>query len=244
LEQRAKQSAKKERKEFLKKVQDREQRQGRSKGKKIKPPKDRPDAHQQINLVDPDSGLMRKNKRSSFEQCYNAQIVVDADGSQLVLAARIGESASDSHELSANIEGIAQEVGKPTVVLADSGYANEDEGRKVEGEDVELYVSTGAESAHQERQHDFRPHREPAQRAREPKSQWLKQMKAKLQTEEGKAVYALRKQTAEPVFGIIKHVMGFRQFLLRGREKVCGEWQLVTLAYNLKRLWNLKLAMG
>ena len=60
----------------------------------------------------------------------------------------------------------------------------------------------------------------------------------------GRALYALRKQTAEPVFGIVKDVMGFRQFLLRGLEKVEGEWQLVALAYNMKRLWNLKMAMG
>ena len=67
-------------------------------------------------------------------------------------------------------------------------------------------------------------------------------MKAKLETETGRALYARRKQTVEPVFGIIKQCMGFRQFLLRGVEKVTGEWQLVTMAYNFKRLWNLKMA--
>ena len=67
-------------------------------------------------------------------------------------------------------------------------------------------------------------------------------MKEKLQTDTGRALYARRKQTVEPVFGVIKHAIGFRQFLLRGAEKVSGEWELVTLAYNMKRLWNLKLA--
>ena len=67
-------------------------------------------------------------------------------------------------------------------------------------------------------------------------------MKMKLETDEGRRRYRLRKQTVEPVFGVIKHAMGFRQFLLRGIEKVSGEWQLLTLAYNCKRLWNLQLA--
>ena len=71
-------------------------------------------------------------------------------------------------------------------------------------------------------------------------NEWLVAMKAKLQTEEGKKVYRLRKQTVEPVFGIIKQAMGFRQFLLRGHRKVTGEWELVSLAYNMKRLWGLQ----
>jgi len=70
----------------------------------------------------------------------------------------------------------------------------------------------------------------------------LLEMQAKLRTDEGKAKYAQRKQTVEPVFGIIKHVIGFRQFLLRGLEKVNGEWSLVALAYNFKRLWKLQTA--
>ena len=77
---------------------------------------------------------------------------------------------------------------------------------------------------------------------KEPKAQWLKDMKAKLQTDEGRKKYKLRKQTVEPVFGVVKQAMGFRQFLLRGLDKVSGEWQLVTLAYNFKRLWNIKTA--
>lgn len=77
-----------------------------------------------------------------------------------------------------------------------------------------------------------------------PKAEWLKAMKAKLETEAGRALYARRKQTVEPVFGIVKQAMGFRQFLLRGTEKVSGEWELVTLAYNMKRLWNLKPPTG
>ena len=186
---------------------------------------------------------MRKNTRSSYEQCYNAQATVDAEGSQLVMSARVSECASDRNELAANIESISEHAGKPSAVLADNGYACEEEVATVQEQDIEVYVSTGAESAHQRRQHDFRPVKGRSESAKEPNAEWLKEMRSKLQTDEGKALYALRKQTAEPVFGIIKHAMGFRQFLLRGKEKVSGEWQLVTLAYNFKRLWNLKLAM-
>jgi hypothetical protein len=129
-------------------------------------------------------------------------------------------------------------------VVADSGYGSEQQVTDLQEQGVEVYVSTGAESAHQRRRHDFRPLNACTQAEREPKAEWIKRMRAKLQTEKGRRLYALRKQTSEPVFGIIKQVMGFRQFLLRGKEKVSGEWQLLGLAYNFKRLWNLKLAMG
>ena len=99
-----------------------------------------------------------------------------------------------------------------------------------------------AESKQCRRKHDYRPGKATQKPAREIKAQWLKRMKSKLETETGRALYARRKQTVEPVFGIIKPCMGFRQFLLRGVEKVTGEWQLVTMAYNFKRLWNLKMA--
>ena len=108
---------------------------------------------------------------------------------------------------------------------------------------VEVYVSTGAESKRMERQHDFRPTHLRKRKAKTLKAPWLVEMNAKLQTDTGKALYALRKQTVEPVFGIIKSAMGFTQFKLRSLQKVDGEWSLVCLAYNMKRLWNLKMAI-
>jgi hypothetical protein len=244
LERRAKQRAEAEKAEYSRKVHAREQRKGRRKGKRIKPPDERPDPDDQINLSDSESHLMRKNKRSSYEQCYNGQAVVDTEGSQLVLAARVTQCPSDRNELSGNLEAIPEQVGKPSAVVADSGYACEDEVEKVQSEEIEVYVSTGAEGKHQRRRHDFRPSKRRSESPKEPKAQWLKAMKEKLETDTGRALYARRKQTAEPVFGIIKEVMGFRQFLLRGIEKVEGEWQLVTLAYNVKRLWKLQLALS
>jgi transposase len=241
LEERARKRAEAEQAEYDRKVEARTQRAGRAKGKQIKAPDATPGAEEQINLVDADSRLMRKNKRSGYEQCYNAQAVVDAGGSQLVLSARVSTCASDRNELTANVRAIPASVGQPTAVLADSGYACEERLNELQPQ-IDVYVATGAEDREQKRRYDFRPPRRRSEKANEPVAEWLKRMKAKLESESGRALYALRKQTVEPVFGIIKAVLGFRQFLLRGFKKVCGEWTLVTLAYNVKRLWVLKAA--
>ena len=168
--------------------------------------------------------------------------MVDAEGAQLVLGARITQCANDSHELLEDVSAIPESVGKVEKVLADSGYINEKQVGDLERDDIEVYVATGAESKQNRRKYDYRPENAAKRKDREVKALWLKRMKAKLETETGRALYARRKQTVEPVFGIIKQCMGFRQFLLRGVEKVSGEWQLVTTAYNFKRLWNLKIA--
>lgn len=243
LEKRAKKKAEDERADYKRKVKARDKRKGRSKGKRIQLPKEQPEPADQINLTDADSRLMRKNKRSSYEQSYNPQITVDAEGSQLILSCRASNNASDSHELAANVESIPATVGKPTAVLADSGYTCEEEVSQVEQQDVDVYMSTGAESKNMQRRHDFRPAHRRKMKDKVLKAQWLLDMKAKLETDAGRALYARRKQTVEPVFGIMKNVMGFRQFNLRGLPKVDGEWLMVSLAYNVKRLWNLKLAM-
>ncbi len=186
---------------------------------------------------------MRKNKRSSYEQSYNPQITVDADGTQLILSCRGTNNASDSHELAANVRAVPEQIGKPDAVLADAGYAYEDEVSMVEQDEISVYVSTGAEGKNMKRRHDFRPPHRRKGKEKVLKAQWLLDMKAKLETDTGRALYARRKQTVEPVFGIIKNVMGFRQFNLRGLSRISGEWQLISLAYNFKRLWNLKMAM-
>jgi transposase len=242
LEDRARKRAQSERVEYERKCREREERKGSRKGRIIKPPEQTPGDEEQNNLVDADSRLMRKSKRSSFEQCYNAQAVVDAEGSQLVLGARVSTCASDRNELVADVEQVPPGVGQAEKVLADSGYACEQQVSDLESRGIEVYVSTGAESTHQHRPHDLRPKHRRSESAKEPKAEWLLAMKKKLKTEEARALYGLRKQTVEPVFGIIKQAMGFRQFLLRGVEKVSGEWELVTLAYNFKRLWNLQAA--
>jgi transposase len=239
LEAQAKVRAEAESAEYERKVAAREQRQGRRKGKRIKPPKESPEESEQSNLTDPDSRLMRKNKRSEYRQAYNAQAVVDADGSQLVLGARVSQCASDRNELVASIDAIPGVLEAPGRVLADNGYASGEEVAELESRAIEVLVATG--KGGKQRLHDLRP--PPAgPPPKEPKAEWLQEMQKKLEQPDNRALYRLRQQTVEPVFGIIKEPMGFRRFLLRGVEKVNLEWQLVTLAYNCKRLHRLSMA--
>lgn len=241
VETRAKARAEAEREEYEQKVKAREARKG--KGCEIKKPVETPRPEEQENLTDPDSRLMRKNKLSGFEQAYSAQAAVDADGSQLVLSARVSQCSSDRNELSATVNAIPKSLGVPAAVLADNGYLNEKEVRALEGDGeapvMEVLVSVHAEAKELRRKHDFRP--QPAETKEAPaiRSEFVLKMKARMEQEPARKKYRLRKQTVEPVFGTIKKWMGFTQFQLRGIEKVSGEWNLLTLAYNCKRLWNL-----
>ncbi len=239
LEAQAKARAAAERADYERKVAAREKRKGRHQGKRIKPPKDTPEDSAQSNLTDPDSRLMRKNKRSEYRQSYNAQAVVDAEGSQLVLGAQVSQCASDRNELVRTLEAIPGQLESPACVLADNGYAHGDEVTRLQDRGIEVLVATGKESRH--RPHDLRPP-PTGSPAKEPVAPWLREMQAKLAEPDHRARYRLRQQTVEPVFGIIKEAMGFRRFLLRGVEKVRLEWQLVTLAYNCKRLHRMTLA--
>ena len=244
LEHRAKQRAEAQQPEYEEKILARQQRKGKRKGPKPKPPKKTPDDHEQANLTDADSRLMRKSKRSSYEQAYNSQATVDADGSQLILGGHVSTCASDANELIPAVEDVPEEIGDISAVLADSGYVNGDawESLAQERKEMELYVAVSREENHSQRNYDYRPTSVTDKPAKVIKDQRLLDMREKLQTDAGRRLYAKRKQTVEPVFGIIKHVMGFRQFLLRGFAKVSGEWELVRLAYNVKRLWVLKTA--
>ena len=182
---------------------------------------------------------MRKNKRSEYQQAYNAQAVVDADGSQLVLGVRVSQCASDRRELVADVEAVPAAAGTPDEVLADNGYATETEVDELTRRGMEVLVAVGG--GDRRRQHDFRPERKDKP-PKAPTAPWLVAMQEKLAQETHRASYRVRKHTVEPVFGIMKHAMGFRQFLLRGHTKVTGEWQLLALAYNCKRLHNMQLA--
>jgi len=243
IEARAKAKAEAERAEYERKVRERDKRKGAAKGKRIKEPDPKAKAEAQDNLTDPDSRLMRKSQSSSYEQAYNAQAVVDADGSQLVLGTRVSQCASDRNELVADVEAIPGLVGVPTTVLADNGYLNEEEVRQLEGDEADpqmkVLISVHAEDKQLRRKHDFRPRPSSSQAPPVIRSEFVREMKERMTQEEARKIYRLRKQTVEPVFGIIKRCMGFTQFHLRGRPKVTGEWTLVALAYNMKRLWRL-----
>jgi transposase len=195
----------------------------------------RPKDSQQINLTDPESALMRKSHHDSYVQAYNAQAVVDAGGSQMILATDVIRTPSDANQLEAALKGVTEIVGPVERMLADGGYVNADAFDQVQ-EKVDLYVAITAED-NSYRRYDYRPPKQkPAKKVTDPR---LLAMREKLATKEGKRIYAKRASSVEPVFGIIKSAMGMRQFLLRGIEKVRIEWDLACLAYNVRRLWSL-----
>jgi transposase len=240
LEARARARAAAEQADYERKVAAREQRAGSAKGPAPQPPQDTPAPDEQINLTDPDARLMRKSKREGYTQSYNCQAAVDADGSQLIVGYRVTDCASDAGQLEPGLESIPKTLGPPTAALADCGYADQEVFQRLTAErpGLDLYVSVHREDAHAERRYDYRP----ADRIKPPKKitdPVLVAMADKLKTEEGRQKYRRRARTVEPVFGIIKAALGLRQFLLRGLKKVSGEWNLVCVAYNLKRLHRL-----
>jgi hypothetical protein len=213
-------------------------KQGR-RGRPPKPPEDGPPPTRQSNLTDPDSALMRRSDAHEYRQAYNAQAVVCAEGSQLILATNLTACPSDAPSFAATILGMKQGIGLPETVLADAGFASAKAVAALEAKGIEPLVAIGRTQPH--RPYDFRPPPEtkPPRRIREP---WRLKMQAKLESEDAKARYALRKQTVEPVFGIIKSVLGFTRFHLRGLAKVSAEWTLIALAYNCRRLHRLRQA--
>ena len=204
-------------------------------------PPSAPKPDKQTNLTDPDSSLMRKSARHEYRQAYNGQAVVDADGSQLVLATDVYATTNDRHGLEELVDSLCERLGKPDTLLADSGYAGEAIVTALERRGIEPLIAVSRQQ-HEERPYDFRP---PPDKTKPPKAittPWRLEMIKKLKTDEAKQKYRRRKSTVEPVFGIIKSVLGFTQFDLRGIEKVKSEWQLVTLAYNAKRLAKMMAA--
>src|SRR3954447_11402892 len=238
LEAEAKARAEAERPEYEEKKAAYNAKKGR-RGRPPKPPDDTPSPDRQINLTDPDSQLMRKSKAHEYRQAYNAQAVVCAEGSQLILATNMATTPSDQPTFAATILGMEHTIGLPHTVLADAGFASGAAVAKLEAKNVEPLVAIARTQPH--RPYDFRPPPKPKleRRIRKP---WRLAMKAKLESEEGKSRYKKRKQTVEPVFGIIKSAIGFTRFHLRSREKVATEWLVVALAYNCRRLCRLRTA--
>jgi len=194
-----------------------------------------PKDSQQINLTDADSALMRKSHHDSYVQAYNAQAVVDADGSQMVLATAVIRTPSDANQLEPALKAVTEAVGPVQRILADGGYVNADAFDRVQ-QKVDLYVAITSEDNNY-RRYDYRPPKQkPGKKVTDPR---LLAMREKLATKEGKCIYGKRASSVEPVFGIIKSAMGLWQFLLRGIAKVSIEWDLACLAYNMRRLWSL-----
>ena len=203
------------------------------------PPDDAPPPERQSNLADPDSALMRRSDAHEYRQAYNAQAVVCADGAQLVLATNLVATSADAPSFAQTILGMQSTVGLPERVLADTGYASGPAVELLQAQGIEPLVTIGRTQPH--RPYDFRPPPPPKTTRRITQPRRFA-MKAKLETEDAKALYKKRKQTVEPVFGIIKGAIGFRRFSLRGIGKAATEWTLITLAYNCKRMVTLQTA--
>jgi transposase len=238
LEEQARAEAEAARPEYEAKRAAYEAKKGR-RGRPPKPPEDDPPPTRQSNLTDPDSALMRRSDAHEYRQAYNAQAVVCAEGSQLILATNLTACPSDAPSFASTILGMQHGIGLPQTVLADTGFASGEAVAALEAQKIEPLVAIGRTQPH--RPYDFRPppQPKPARRISEP---WRLDMQAKLDTEDAKKLYARRKQTVEPVFGIIKSVLGFTRFHLRGLAKVAAEWSLIALAHNCRRLHRLRLA--
>jgi len=211
-------------------------------GPEPKPPSGTPDPKAQYNFTDPESGIMKAGNGAHFEQAYNAQAAVDA--AMFIAGARVSTAANDKQELPATAAAISA-VATPQIetILVDSGFYSDAAVRAVEtktdGTPSGVTVLAAVEKlSHHKTLADLLPQPEPP--APGPAASAKEKMAHRLKTAAGKALYKLRKQTVEPVFGIIKEVMGFRRFSLRGHAKVALEWTLVCVSYNLKRLFTLK----
>lgn len=195
----------------------------------------KPGEKDQYNFTDPESRIMRGP--DGFVQGYNAQAAVESTA-QLIVGQTVTAAANDKEQLLPMLEKMEQQSGqRPEAILADSGSCSEKnlellEAAAESGPRVTGYIATGKQK-HGE-------YRQPCPRGPLPKdAPRVERMKRKLQTKAGKAVYAARKTIVEPVFGQIKHVRGFRQFLLRGIEKVRAEWSLVCLTHNVLKLYRI-----
>ena len=239
IERRASQRKAEEQKKHDKKLEQRSRKEretGRkARGKKPQPPKDGPTQKDQVNLNDLESRIMPVSG-GGFEQAYNAQAGVDTE-TMLVVTAHVTQAPNDKRELEpalTTLKHLPQRLGTVSDIIADSGYFSTENVRLCDENNVSSYIAVDREKHHPQLMESFQ-----APPPLSVNANPVETMRHRLKTKSGKAVYAIRKSTIEPVFGIIKSVMGFRQFTLRGLESVKGEWNLVCIAYNLKKLYAL-----
>jgi transposase len=203
-------------------------------GRPPTPPVPGPRDGDQYNFTDPQSRMMKNPTDAAFEQDYNAQIAVD-QRSLLIIASALSNHPNDSQEAEPTLEAIPSKLGTPEAAAFDAGYFGPATLAACAKRGIESYIATGRDPHHPSWQQRFAPLSDPPP---EDASFQIK-MAYKLKTTLGKAIYGARKCTVEPVIGIIKEVLGFRQFSLRGEQAAAGEWCLVCLAFNLKRFHTL-----
>jgi len=188
----------------------------------------KPEPKDQTNFTDPESRIMRTPSKA-FDQCYNTQIAVD-DAHQIVVAATVTQCANDNGQLLPVLNAAFENTNKvPARVLADAGYKNEGDFAELAAMKIEAFIAVGREGK------DATP----------PKNEQplTAAMRVKLKTKRGREHYRRRKHIVEPVFGWVKRVLGFRAFSLRGLRKVAGEWSLVCLALNLRRMATMTVKL-
>ena len=203
-------------------------------GRPPSPPTPGPRDDDQYNFTDPESRMLKNSTNQGFDQHYNAQGAVD-QASLLIVGHSLSNHPTDQAEVAATVDAIPVALGTPDAAALDNGYFSAANIRVLEARAIDPYIATGREPHHWDWEAYVAAAPAPPPADASPKEQ----MAYKLQTAVGKAIYRLRKCTVEPVIGIIKEVLGFRQFSLRGEQAAGGEWCLVCVAFNLKRLHSL-----
>jgi transposase len=209
-------------------LEERARAEAKSKGE----PEDKakPKAKMQYNFTDPESRIMLG--ADGFVQAYNTQIAVEPDY-QWIVGQKVTQAANDKQQLVPTVKAVEEQAGqKPQEVMTDSGYCSEANLKYLEKNKIEGFIATDKES--------YRDRQQPGPRGPlPPGATRVDRMRRKLQTKAGAAIYSRRKTIVEPVFGQIKQARGFRQFLLRGLEKVQGEWAMICLTHNILKLHRL-----
>lgn len=241
LDARAKQRYEAEKAEYDAKMIEREakarKRHKKPRGQSPKPPEEGPSDKDQYNFTDPDSRIMKNSTNNGYDQHYNAQVAV-TQNSMFIVATSLSNHPNDKQEAEPTLNALPAELGQPEGVAMDNGYFSASNIASTQERGIQPYIATGRE-AHYQHVEDLLgnlPDEPPATAS--PKEK----MAYQLATEIGHEIYRLRKCTVEPVIGIIKEILGFRQFSLRGLKNVTGEWCLVCLAFNLKRMHSIWLA--
>ena len=209
-------------------LEERTREEAKSKGKPEE--KAKPKARMQYNFTDPESRIMPG--ADGFVQAYNTQIAVEPEF-QWIVGQRVTQATNDKQQLAPTVKAIEEQAGqKPQEVVTDSGYCSEANLKHLEKRKIEGFIATDRES--------YRNRQQPGPRGPLPQGATrVDRMRRKLQTKVGAAIYSRRKTVVEPVFGQIKQARGFRQFLLRGLEKVQGEWAMICLTHNILKLHRL-----
>lgn len=245
IEKRARERAQAQQPEYEQKVAQRQAQ--REQGQKVRGPEPKapsqvPESKDQYNFTDPESRIMKAGNGAHFQQAYNAQASVEVT-SRLIVGQSVTEQANDKQQLAGAVATVQENVGSVKAALVDSGYYSEEAVQRVETNDQNQPTGTTVYAAvnklsHHRTVEDLEKKAEPA--APGPEAGVKEIMQHRLKTEEGKALYDLRKETVEPIFGIIKETMGFRRFSMRGKAKAALEWTVVTLSYNLRRMHRVQ----